>query len=134
MAKNQPYYEQSLIALLEYPTISTAAKACGLSESTLYRRLADPEFKAELEKRRLQVVESACNSLQGRMSEAVEALASIMNDGKAGKIARVNAAKAILEFGLRSVEVMNILPRLEALENVNQNGGSVRPGGESHWE
>ncbi|MBR2310509.1 MAG: hypothetical protein IKA47_08275 [Oscillospiraceae bacterium] len=117
MTKKFPNHEQSLIALLENPTISAAAKACGLSEATLYRRLSDPVFKAEYTARRRQILEAACGSLQGRIGEAVEALSEIMNDGEAPKAARVQASRAILEYGIKTVETLDILPRLEALEN-----------------
>lgn len=116
MAKN----EKVLLALLENPTVSAAARACGVSEATMYRRLSDPEFKAEYSNRRRQVVEAACGSLQGRMGDAVEALAEIMNDGKASKMARVQAARAILEYGIKTVETLDILPRLEALEEAEE--------------
>lgn len=109
--------EQIMLALMETKTIEAAADACGITRQTIYKRLADPQFKAAYTERRLRILEQACAALQNRMGEAVEALAEIMNNGKASKMARVLAAKAVLEYGLRSVEVMNILPRLEALEN-----------------
>lgn len=108
--------EQIMLALLETKNIEAAAEACGITRQTIYNRLADPTFKAAYTERRQRILEQACTALQNRMGEAVEALAEIMNNGKASKMARVLAAKAVLEYGLRSVEVMNILPRLEALE------------------
>lgn len=115
-SRKAPNNEQAMLALLEYPTIGAAAKACGISETTLHRKLNDPVFRAEYDRRRTQIVESACTTLQGHMSEAAETLVKIMKDSRTGRLTRVNAAKAILEYGLRSVEISNILPRLEALE------------------
>lgn len=126
--------EHILVALLECQTIEAAAKYCGISTQTIYRRLANPQFKQVYAERRQRIVEQACSNLQNRITEAVEALAEIMADGEANKMARVLAAKAVLEFGLRSVEVTSILPRLEALENGNQHGGSVQTRGERPWE
>lgn len=108
--------EKILSAMLENPTVEAAAAACNISKATIYRRLQESEFKAEYTKRRRQLVEVACGALQGRLGEAVEALSEIMNDGTAGKIARVQAARAVLEIGIKTVETLDILPRLEALE------------------
>lgn len=113
--------EKIMTALLNYPTIEAAADACGVGRATIHRRLSDPAFKAEYTARRRQIVEAACGSLQGRMGEAVEALAEIMNDGKASKLARVQAARTVLEYGIKTVETLDLLPRIEALEEAIEN-------------
>lgn len=108
--------EKILSALLEYPTVEAAAAGCGVAKATIYRRMQEPAFKEEYTRRRRQLVEAACGALQGRIGEAVEALAEIMNDGSAGKMARVQAARAVLEFGIKCTELLDIMPRIEALE------------------
>ena len=114
--------ETIMLALLEYPTMQEAAKACGIAKATIYRRMQEPSFKAEYAKRRRLLVEAACGALQGKISEAVEALSEIMSDGSAGKMARVQAARAVLEFGIKTVETLDVLPRLEALEEAQKGG------------
>lgn len=109
--------EKILTALLEYPTVEAAAAGCGVAKATIYRRMQEPVFKEEYTRRRRQLVEAACGALQGRIGEAVEALAEIMNDGSAGKMARVQAARAVLEFGIKCTELLDIMPRIEALES-----------------
>lgn len=116
MGKTRPSDAIIIAALLENPTIDAAAKACGISRQTVYKRLDDAEFKREYTRLRRKVVENSCGVLQARIGEAAETLAEIMNDGKAPKMARVLAAKAVLEFGLKTIETLDILPRLEALE------------------
>jgi len=121
MGKSRPTDATIISALLENPTIDAAAKACGITRQTIHNRLADPDFKREYSAMRRKVVEASCGALQGRIGEAAETLAEIMNDGKASKMARVLAAKAILEYGLKTVETLDILPRLEALEEVQRS-------------
>lgn len=116
--------DKIIIALLENPTITAASKASGISEATIYRRLAEPDFKKAYDARRRQVVEVACGALQNRLSEAVDALSDIMNDGKASKMARAQAARTVLEYGIKTLETLDILPRLEALQEAaeKENG------------
>ena len=47
---------------------------------------------------------------------AIEALHTIATDPKAGKTARVQAARTLLEFGIKLDEHTEILARLDALE------------------
>lgn len=108
--------ERITIALLENPTIELAAKAAEVSEATIYRRLSDPEFKREYDSRRRQIVEAACGALQGKISGAVSTLATIMEDCATSAYVRVQAASTILEYSVKTFEIMDVLPRLEALE------------------
>lgn len=125
--------ETILTALLEHKTVEAAAQACNVTRQTIYNRLSNPAFKQEYQNHRTQIIEQACSMLQSRMVEAVEVLAEIANNGRAAKMARVLAAKAILEYGLKSVELTNILPRIEALE---KNGLQLQgfAGGVDPWE
>lgn len=108
--------EDILAAIICSPSLEAAADACGISRHTVYRRMQEPQFKAALEKHKAQVLEQACATLQARMQAAAETLADVMLDKKASKMVRVMAAKTLLEFGFKSVEVANILTRLDALE------------------
>lgn len=108
--------EKITIALLENPTIELAAKAAKVSEATIYRRLADPEFRKEYDNRRRQIVEAACGALQGKISGAVATLAQIMEDCATSAYVRVQAASTILEYSVRTFEILDIMPRLKAIE------------------
>lgn len=112
--------EQAMAALLTYPTIRDAAGACNQAEVTLRRYLADPDFRAEYDARRRQMVEAACGVLQTRMGAAADTLAELMDCPAVPPQTRLGAARMILEFGLKTVEVLDILPRLEALEDAQK--------------
>lgn len=121
--------ELMLSALLANPTIRDASKACDVPERTLYTWLRRPDFKAEYDRRRGQLVQSAWNALHGRLSEAIDIVADMMRDTSTSPQIRLSAARAIIEYSLRSVEQLDILPRLEALEAA-QNGGKRQTGGD----
>lgn len=108
--------EKLLVALVSAPSIRAAAEAAGMTERAVYRRLAKPEFRSEYDRYRREIVTSACHALQARMQEAVTVLADLMQEGCAPAYVRMGAAQAILDYGLRAQELLDILPRLEALE------------------
>jgi hypothetical protein len=66
--------ELALAALLTEPSIAAAAKAAGISESTLLRWMQDPTFRDRLRAARRSVVEDAVGRLQQAATLAVDAL------------------------------------------------------------
>jgi len=113
--------EAAIIALLSEPTIEKAAAKAGIAKPTLWRWLQIPEFQAAYREARREAVSQAIGALQRASAEAVEALRRIMNDTTAPATARVNAARSIIEFAIKGVEIEDILARLEALENESGN-------------
>ena len=59
--------DRIITALLTEPTIKAAAGACGISESKVYSRLRDPDFKKKLDDARMKVLDDATRALQGRV-------------------------------------------------------------------
>lgn len=108
--------EEAIAALLNNPTVKTAAESMGISERSLYDIMRRDNFREELEQRRRQLAEASCTALQARIGEATEILTQIMMNPVTPAQARVAAAKTIIGFALRSIEILDILPRLEALE------------------
>jgi hypothetical protein len=110
------HQSRALAALLVCPTISQAAKACGLHERTIRRYLEDWRFRAAYLEARRAVVSQATAQLQAAGAEAVEALRDVMGDKAAPASARVSAARAVLELGHRGLEDEDLAHRLEVLE------------------
>jgi AcrR family transcriptional regulator len=107
--------EKALAALLESSSITDAAKSCGLSQETLYRYLREKEFVADYRNARRQVVENSITQLQQASGEAVEALRR--NLSCSYPQAEIRAAQIILDNALKGVELVDILERLEQIEN-----------------
>jgi ACT domain-containing protein len=114
MAK-QTNKEKALIALLKNPSITRAAKNSGLSEETLYRYLRDKEFVSEYRAARRLTVENAVAELQGAANEAVETLKKNLHCENPA--VEIRAAQIILDNALKGVEMIDILERLEKLED-----------------
>lgn len=109
--------EQILAALIATGAVRPAAKVAGVSETTIRARLNDPDFRAQYEKAKSEILTEACDALSARLTSAVDALSSVLDDDSTPATVKVSAADAILRHGLRYVETANIIRRLDALEN-----------------
>lgn len=109
--------ERGIAALLEWPTITEAAKRSGLSEPTLRRWMNDPAFAEAYKAARVRVWDGALDALQSAAGAAVASLRDIAQDANAQASARVSAAKAILEIGLRLRESLDLEARMVEIEN-----------------
>ena len=108
--------KQILAALIANGSIRAAAKSAGVAESTIRNRMADPDFRAEFDKIRGELLQEAAQGLTARLESATATMAEIMEDGQNPASVRVSAADAVLRHALRYVEAADILRRLDALE------------------
>jgi hypothetical protein len=109
--------ERAIVALLSHSTIRTAAKAVGIDETTLWRWLQDKEFHAAYMNLRRECVRQSIARLQQASSEAVSTLRTIMKDKEAPASARVVAAKSIIDYSLKAVELEDLAERVAQLES-----------------
>jgi hypothetical protein len=105
---------------LSNPTNKAAAEACNISESALYKRLKDPEFKKEYDKARLELLDRNTCAIQSIVNSAIAAMAEIVQDEDTTAQVRLNAADAILRNCYRMTEQNDILKRLDDLEQAIQ--------------
>ncbi len=117
MAK-QTNKEKALIALLSTNTVKEAATSAGLSIDTLYRYLRDHDFKKEYRAHRRDLMEATIGRLQYATDEATVTLRRNMSCGNPGN--EIRASQIILENASKGVETVDILERLEALENASK--------------
>ncbi|MCE5314441.1 MAG: hypothetical protein ABFD49_05370 [Armatimonadota bacterium] len=109
--------DKAICALLNAPTVSEAAKAAGVVERTLYRWLReDSNFIETYKEARRETIRQATARLQQACSTAVDTLLDVMQDDGAKDMARVNAAKSVLELALKAVELEDLAERVNALE------------------
>jgi len=118
--------ERALAALLECSSIAEAAKRCELSQETLYRYLREREFVADYRNARRQVVENSITQLQQASGEAVEALRR--NLSCSNPQAEIRAAQIILDNSIKGVEIVDVIERLEIIEN------AIETENQKHWE
>jgi len=107
--------EKALTALLESATITEAAKKCGLNEKTLRRYLDDAEFQKEFRAARRVVFEQNIVRLQSLHAGAVDTLERNLTCENPS--VEVRAAQIIIDGSRKDFETLDILERLETLEN-----------------
>ncbi|WP_257349060.1 hypothetical protein [Pseudalkalibacillus decolorationis] len=108
--------EIAVMALLTEPTIKQAAEKVQVNEATLYRWLQLEGFQDMYKNAKRQAVEQATARLQQSSTLAVNTLNDVMSNPKAAAMARVTAAKTVLEFAYKAYELDELQERVEALE------------------
>lgn len=88
-----------LAALAGGATRADAAKAAGVSEATVYRRLGESEFRTALDARRAEIVEQATARLLDASTEAINTLRALLDDESSN--VRLGAARALLDQAQR---------------------------------
>jgi hypothetical protein len=83
-------------ALVSGCHIQNAAVIAGVSERTVYRRLADPEFRNQIDRARQSLRESILAKLTDAGHDAIGVLMELMQSGEDESV-RMKAAKAVLD-------------------------------------
>lgn len=107
---------RALRALLECGSVAEAAKACKVSQATLYRYLQDKDFKNRLRGLRCESLEHSIQSLQNYTSEAAEALRRFVYDEKCPYPVRASSARAIIELAFNGAKLADFNQRIEEVE------------------
>lgn len=108
--------EQAISGLLATPTVSEAAEAAGVGESTLRRWMKDDGFVEEYRIARRQSIAVALSNLSRIGSQAVRTLEEVMSDTEATPSSRVSAAKAALDVIVKVCEQEDLEQRISAIE------------------
>ncbi|HST19787.1 MAG TPA: hypothetical protein VLR90_01610 [Blastocatellia bacterium] len=116
MAEITAKQEKAIAALIAEQTIRDAAAKSGITEQTLFRWLKDESFNAEYMRARRDAVQQAVARMQSATGEAVETLRAVMNDSNAKGSERVSAAKAIIDFAYKGIDLEDFAARLSAIE------------------
>jgi hypothetical protein len=104
-----------LLALACGATVEQAARQTGLSVRTVYRRLADPDFRRQVQSTRTDMISRAAATLTAAGTEAVKTLL-VLQQNTAPAAVRLGAARAVLEMGIKLREMADLEERLAALE------------------
>jgi hypothetical protein len=115
--------QRLLLALACGATVESAARQAGVSESTAYRRLADPAFRRQLQQLQADMVQRTAGMLTAAAGEAVKTLLQLQQASTPAAV-RLGAARAVLELGMKLREIADLEVRLAALE---QRAGRALP-------
>lgn len=94
-----------------------AAEAAGVSESTVTRRMATPEFREKVETARHELTTQAAGQLLSAVPKAISTLSSLAETAASEGI-RLNAAKAVLEMTIKWREHGDLLEKLVELQKL----------------
>src|SRR3712207_3567015 len=111
-----PKQERALASLLALGEVKAAAKDAGCGETTLWRWLKTEAFAQAYRDGRLKVLEASASRLTADSAAASKVLLQIAEDETAPASARVAAARAIIESAVKTVETLDLEPRLKELE------------------
>lgn len=106
--------EHLITALASGASYAKAAAATGLSLRTVNRRMADPDFRRRVSDARFALMEQALGSLASYMPDAAQTLKGLLSS--TWDFARLGAARAILETGLKMRDVLELEARIARLE------------------
>ena len=128
MAKNgdlDPEFEDlnhkqalAAIAVGTGSTIEKAAEAAGLSPRQLSRLRAEPAFMAAVDAVLRRTYTRAVSRLVAVMATATDTLESICTDPDSPATARVSAARAILDLGIKAYTTAELETRVQQLEDL----------------
>jgi hypothetical protein len=109
-----PRQLQAIPVIIACPTITEGCEKAQVDRTTFYDWLKQPEFKAELDRQRREVVQEAFNTLGQGLNKAVEVLTSLL-DTPDDRLRRL-AANDIIEHILTHTETAELERRLAVLE------------------
>lgn len=104
------HQERAIAALIQYGTITAAAKAAGIGEATLRRWMKRPTFSKAYDEARRELVSSTVRLLQRAGGAALATLVKIMTNEGAAATARTQAARTVLELSLRQTPTDELGP------------------------
>lgn len=100
-----PKQERFLQALLTSGTKTEAIARAGIGETTAYKLLKDVDFATEYCRRQTELVTCALQEAQKLAKDAVRIIHEVALDVDTPPASRVSAAKAILDYAIKGVEL-----------------------------
>jgi transposase-like protein len=105
-----------ITALLGSATIAKAAESAGVGERTIYKWLKIPTFKAAYREAQRESFKHSIAITQKYLPHAVQTLVKVMADEAAPHNAKVSAATALMKYARESIELDDVVERVERLE------------------
>jgi hypothetical protein len=97
-------------------TVESAARKAGVTERTVYRRLADAKFQGQLNQLKADMVQRAAGMLTAASLGSVKTLVDMQQDVSMPAAVRRRAARDVLELATRYRELADTEERLRAVE------------------
>lgn len=114
-------YRKAMSALLAASNFREASEISGMSESTLRNYLDDPEFSEEYDQRTKDLVRDACTQGKKSMRMALDTLREVCGNKEENSQVRVSAARSLMEYTLRLIEISDLDERVKKLEEAQRD-------------
>lgn len=114
-------YRKAMSALLTASNFREASEISGMSESTLRNYLNDPEFSEEYDQRTKDLVRDACTQGKKSMRMALNTLREVCGNKEENSQVRVSAARSLMEYTLRLIEISDLDERVRKLEEAQRD-------------
>ena len=130
MKKFTDRQEKALTVLINEPSVAEASRALGVHRSTLFNYLADPDSKAELNRRKAEQLQEGAAELRAGVKDSVKVLKWIITKKEASDQVRINAINTLLTHAERFAELVDLEEQLQEIsERQNEidrrhNGGA----------
>jgi phage terminase small subunit len=96
------------------PTYTEAIQKARVSRKTFYEWLKQPEFKAEIDRQRNELIAEAFGTLSQSLTKAVENLVGLL-DNTDDRLKRL-ACKDVIEYILEHKAIDDLVRRIDAIE------------------
>ena len=122
MAGNGRHHADAALiaALAAGATVQDAANQAGVAERTVYRRLADPSFRAQIEEARRAAIDLAVARLSDAAAFAAMTLRELAGAADSETV-RLGACRTLLELALKWREHGELTERIAALEHLTRD-------------
>ena len=108
--------EKIIWALTQTTTVAAAADLAGCAQSTIFKKLNNPDFKKRYRQAAREKLKDSTAALQADTVAARATVREIMDDKKNPPKVRLKAAELILRHGADLTEKVDILEALDELE------------------
>jgi hypothetical protein len=117
MRKLNPKQHKVISLLLAGHTQRSAAQIGKVGEATVARWVAKDDFADALKEGQDRICRDTERLLAGSLSKAVETLVSVLEESKTSPVVKVNAARALLDYGLKFRSAGELESRIANLED-----------------
>lgn len=116
MAELSAKKRKAIRGILACPTLAKAAKAAGIGERTIYRYLADADFRQALREESDKYTAHLAAALAGRAVDALATLDTLHRDAETPPAVRRAAARDIIAERRKAAELDTLSQRVAELE------------------
>jgi hypothetical protein len=105
-----------IAALVDGASTTEAAAAASVSATTAYRRMQSPAFRISLADAKAGRWRASAECLRDEVPRSIERLVALRDSEHTHPSTKLRAAETIITLALRFDEVVEVLPRVAAME------------------